>query len=92
MLSSLARKKNRTEDMPTFPCLGGNKKEKYEKTMTRAGVFATFRKRRPRKGRGHQQPSSRPRSSKRAASIVPSTALAKAHVDVESFFVCVFST
>ena len=34
----VGEKKNRTEDMPTFPCLGGNKKEK---NLTRAGVCAT---------------------------------------------------
>ena len=34
----VGEKKNLTEDMPTFPCLGGNKKEK---NLTRAGVCAT---------------------------------------------------
>ena len=41
MCSRLWREKNRTEDMPTFPCLGGNKKkrEKNERNLTLRGRF-----------------------------------------------------
>ena len=60
-----------------FSCRGGKKKRERERAVD-TRVFAT-RKRRRRKGRGNQPSSSRPfrRREIRAASIVPSTALAR---------------
>ena len=76
---SSARKKSRRR-YANFSCRGGKKRER-ERERERAvdtRVFAT-RKRRRRKGRGNQPSSSRPfrRREIRAASIVPSTALAR---------------
>ena len=72
---SSARKKSRRR-YANFSCRGGKKRERERAVDTR--VFAT-RKRRRRKGRGNQPSSSRPfrRREIRAASIVPSTALAR---------------
>ena len=93
MCSRLWREKNRTEDMPTFPCLGGNKKkrEKNEKLdFARAFLRPSgndFDRGKDvdtnslRRGRGRRR--ERRRSFPRP--------LSRAHIDVESFFVCVLN-
>ena len=75
---SSARKKSRRR-YANFSCRGGKKRERERERAVDTRVFAT-RKRRRRKGRGNQpSSSSRPfrRREIRAASIVPSTALAR---------------
>ena len=73
---SSARKKSRRR-YANFSCRCGKKERERERAVD-TRVFAT-RKRRRRKGRGNQPSSSRPfrRREIRAASIVPSTALAR---------------